>query len=179
MSLYDDALAVLRAWAAPSPAQEALRARYVRHLEAHPDGAYRSCTPDHLTASCLVLSDDGSQTLLTLHRKADRWFQFGGHIEAGDETLWAAAARECREESGIASLVPLPTPVQLSEHAVPFCGSRGDVHHLDVRFLAIAPRGASPQVSDESLDVRWWPADALPDPDPDLVELVKLAGATR
>lgn len=175
MSLRDDALAVLRAWAAPTPEQERLRARYAAHLEAHPDGVYRDCVPDHLTASCLVLSGDGSRVLLTLHRKAGRWFQFGGHMEAGDTTLWAAAARECREESGLTGLEPLPTPVQLSEHAVPFCGPRGDVHHLDVRFLAVAPDDATPQVSDESLDVRWWPADALPDPDADLVELVARA----
>ncbi len=49
------------------------------------------------------------------------------------------------------------------------------MHHLDVRFLAVAPDGAEHTVSDESLDVRWWPADALPDPEPDLVEAVALA----
>ena len=68
-------------------------------------------------------------------------------------------------------------PVQLSEHAVPFCGPAGDVHHLDVRFVAVAPDGAAHAVSEESLDVRWWPVDALPDPEPDLVELVALARA--
>ncbi|MBO0842421.1 MAG: NUDIX hydrolase, partial [Nocardioides sp.] len=61
MSLHDDALATLRAWDAPTPAQAALQSRYVDHLEAHPDGVYRSCVPDHLTASCLVLSADGSR----------------------------------------------------------------------------------------------------------------------
>jgi hypothetical protein len=68
-------------------------------------------------------------------------------------------------------------PVQLSEHAVPFCDPRGGVHHLDVRFLAVAPADAEHTVSEESLDVRWWPADALPDPQPDMVELVALARA--
>ena len=70
-----------------------------------------------------------------------------------------------------------PVPVQLSEHAVPFCDPRGGVHHLDVRFVAVAPADADHAVSDESLDVRWWPADALPDPEPDMVELVALARA--
>jgi hypothetical protein len=68
-------------------------------------------------------------------------------------------------------------PVQLSEHAVPFCDPRGGVHHLDVRFVAVAPAGAGHAVSDESLDVRWWPADALPDPQPDMLGLVALARA--
>ena len=69
--------------------------------------------------------------------------------------------------------------MQLSEHAVPFCDPRGGVHHLDVRFVAVAADSAAHAVSDESLDVRWWPADDLPDPQPDMVELVGLARATR
>ncbi|MEP9383816.1 NUDIX hydrolase [Nocardioides cheoyonin] len=177
MTLHADALATLRAWAPPSVAQAQLRERYVAHLARHDDGVFRSCTPDHLTASCLVMSADGAEVLLTLHAKAARWFQFGGHLETGDDSLLGAATREATEESGVAGLVLQPVPVQLSEHAVPFCGPTGDVHHLDVRFLAVAPPDAAHSVSEESLDVRWWPADALPDPEPELVELVALARA--
>jgi hypothetical protein len=49
------------------------------------------------------------------------------------------------------------------------------VHHLDVRFAAVADEAAEHAVSGESLEVRWWPVDALPEPEPDLVELVRLA----
>jgi 8-oxo-dGTP pyrophosphatase MutT (NUDIX family) len=175
VSAYADALAVLTGWRPPDPAQEALRERYVAHLGSHPDGLLRSCTPDHLTASTLVVSADGEQVLLTLHAKARRWFQFGGHIEPADATLQAAARREAAEESGLSDLAVDPVPVQLSEHAVAFCGPHGDVHHLDVRFVAIVPPGVVPAVSAESLDVAWWPADALPDPEPELVDLVRLA----
>jgi 8-oxo-dGTP pyrophosphatase MutT (NUDIX family) len=172
-SLHADALAVLQAWTPPSAEQAALRDRYVAHLESAPDGLRRTCYPDHLTASTLVLSADGERVLLTLHAKAQRWFQLGGHSEPGDDTLAGAAEREAVEESGLAGLRVEPTPVQLSEHAVPFCDTRGGVHHLDVRFLAVADDGAEPVVSDESLDVRWWPVDALPDDD--LADLVALA----
>lgn len=175
MSLHADALAILENWRAPDAAQEALRRRYAAHLAARPDGLTRACYPDHLTASTLVISADGERVLLTLHAKAGQWFQFGGHCEGGDETLAGAALREAVEESGLAGLVLDTEPVQLSEHAVPFCDPRGGVHHLDVRFLALAPDGAVHTVSDESLDVRWWPAGALPDPQPDMVELVRLA----
>ncbi len=85
--LHDDALTALRGWGAPSPEQEDLRARYVAHLERHPDGTDRSCFPDHLTAGTLMLSADGDAVLLNLHGKARRWFAFGGHIEPGDQTL--------------------------------------------------------------------------------------------
>jgi 8-oxo-dGTP pyrophosphatase MutT (NUDIX family) len=178
-ALHDDALALLRSWRAPSPAQEQLRAAYVRHLEAHPDGVYRSCRPDHLTASTLVVSADGAEVLLTLHAKARAWFQMGGHCEDGDPALAAAAFREATEESGVAGLQLDPQPVQLSVHEVPFCrGGAGDgpvTRHLDVRFVAVAPEGAEHAVSDESLDVRWFPADALPTEADEMVELVALA----
>lgn len=175
MSLHADALGVLTSWNAPDGEQEALRRRYVDHLRAHPDGLLRSCTPDHLTASTLVISPDGARVLLTLHAKARRWFQFGGHLENGDATLHGAALREATEESGLSALSLDPVPVQLSEHEVPFCGDSGAVHHLDVRFVAIVRPDVVHRASEESLDVAWWPADDLPDPEPALVDLVGLA----
>jgi 8-oxo-dGTP pyrophosphatase MutT (NUDIX family) len=177
VTAHTGALAALRDWSPPTPEQAALRERYVSHLVRHPDGLTRECRPDHLTASTLVLSADGRSVLLTLHAKARRWFQLGGHIEPGDASLAEAALREAGEESGLATLALDPVPVQLSEHAVPFCGSHGDVHHLDVRFLAVAAVDAVPEASEESLAVRWWPAEELPDPEPELVELVTLARA--
>ena len=38
-----------------------------------------------------------------------------------------------------------------------------DASDLDVRYAATAPAGAEPHSSAESLDVRWWPVDGLPD----------------
>ena len=173
--LHADAVERLRAWVAPSPEQERLRLAYLDHLERHPDALRRECFPDHLTASTLVLSADRSQVLLTLHAKAGAWFQLGGHGEEADPTLPAAARREAVEESGLEELRLDPVPVQLNTHDVPFCDPRGLVHHLDVRFVAVAPPGARPVVSEESRDVAWWPADALPSEEPELWALVELA----
>lgn len=173
--LHDDALALLRAWTPPDAAQDQVRRRYVAHLEAHPDGLSRTCFPDHLTASALILSADGEHVLLTLHAKAGAWFQMGGHCEDTDATLAGAAVREAVEESGVPDLVLDPQPVQLNAHAVPFCSARGVVHHLDVRFLAVAPQDAAHAVSEESLDVRWWRWDDLPTQDEDMHHLVQLA----
>jgi 8-oxo-dGTP pyrophosphatase MutT (NUDIX family) len=169
VTLHASALGVLRAWDAPDAGQETLRRRYLAHLEAEPAAAYRHCRPAHLTAGALVVSSDHAQVLLTLHAKAGRWFQLGGHCEPGDESLAAAALREATEESGVEGLLLDADPVHLDEHPVTFCGEPGLVHHLDVRFVAIAPDGAVPVVSAESTDVRWWPVDALPEPDTGLV----------
>ncbi len=77
--------------------------------------------------------------------------------EPEDATLADAALREAREESGIAQgLTLLPGgPVRLDRHHTP-CA-----RHLDVQYAAVAPAGAVPTVSDESLDVRWFPYDEV------------------
>lgn len=174
MSPRDRALAVLRDWPAPGADQSALRDDFVAFLEARSDALLRSCRSTHLTAGTLVLSDDGESVLLNLHRKARRWFHFGGHIEPG-ETLAAAALREATEESGIVDLVLSGEPVHLSSHAVPFCQPDRTVTHLDVRYVARVAAGATHVVSEESLDVRWFPVGDLPTEEPDMIELVRLA----
>jgi len=174
-SLWTDAVAVLEGWQAPDAGQERLRRHYLEHLAAHADGVAKPGPPAHLTASCVVLDATGRRTLLTLHRRANAWFQLGGHLEPGDASLWAAARREAREESGLDALEPLPQPVQLDRHVL--VGSFGSCReHLDVRYAAVAPPGAGPRVSAESLDVRWWPVDALPEGTrAELAPLVSLA----
>ncbi len=177
MSLHADALAVLTDWTAPTPEQEALRVRYVDHLTRRADGMLRACFPDHLTAGVLVLDDTLDRVLLNLHGKARRWFAFGGHCEDEDPTLAGAAQREAREESGIDDLRFDPVPAHLDAHAVRFCDPRGTVHHLDVRYVARAPAGAEPAPSEESLEVRWWPIDGLPDLEAEMHELIAIARA--
>lgn len=173
--LHADALATLRDWAAPSDAEEALRTRMVRHLESTPDGMWRSSYPHHLTAGTIVLDAGGSRVLLNLHRKAQRWFHFGGHAEQGDPTLASVALREAHEESGIARLDFHPVPLQLDAHLVPFCDPRGEVTHLDVRYAAVAADDAEEAVSEESLALRWWPLDDLPELEPQMHELIARA----
>ncbi len=174
MTLHGDAVDVLTHWQAPTDELERLRAAYVAHLEEHPDGVYRSCLPAHLTAGALVFSHDRRHVLLNLHRKAKKWFHFGGHLERGDPTLAAAALREATEESGLGGLLVDPDPVHLSRHAVSFCAPPGSVDHLDVRFLALLGTDTAPAASSESLQVRWWPVEELPTDEPDMVEMIEL-----
>jgi 8-oxo-dGTP pyrophosphatase MutT (NUDIX family) len=162
VTLHDAAVAALTAWRAPTPAQDALRRDYLAHLASHADGVFRSGPPAHLTASAFVLDETAEHVLLTLHRKGGFWVQFGGHCESQDDSLAAAALREAREESGVAAVRLLgDQPVDLDRHALPPQFGRCR-EHLDVAFVATAPRRCEPAVSDESHDVAWWPVDALP-----------------
>ncbi|MEU0138026.1 NUDIX hydrolase [Streptomyces sp. NPDC006296] len=158
MSLYDDAVSVLTAHDGGGPQQEGLRRDYLEHLAAHRDGMWKACGAGHLTASALVIDPERGRVLLTLHRKLRMWLQMGGHCEPGDTTLAAAALREATEESGIAGLALLPGgPVRLDRHPIPAPCHR----HLDVQYAATATAGAVEQISEESLDLRWFPYDEV------------------
>jgi ADP-ribose pyrophosphatase YjhB (NUDIX family) len=184
MSLHADARAVLAAWLAPDEAQEALRCAFIELLDAQPDGMFRHCQPEHVTGSALIVrgyEDGDGEVLLVRHAKAGKWLQTGGHCEPADVTLAQAALREAREESGIDSLTVDPVPLQLSRHAVPFCGPppRGG-HHLDVQFLVHAPADAEIDPGADEDEARWFPLDAAAVPEPtdqdvrDLIAAAKL-----
>ena len=137
----------------------------------HPDSLRRSHGPAHVTASAVVLAPTRSAVLLVLHKKVGLWLQPGGHVDDDDPSLAAAALREATEETGVAGLVVDPGPLLLDRHPAP-CGVE---HHLDVQFLVRASNRATPICSEESLDVRWWPVDALPQQRIDLAPLVAAA----
>jgi ADP-ribose pyrophosphatase YjhB (NUDIX family) len=152
VSLYDDAVLVLKSY----EDQGELRQVYLEHLEAHPDGMWKSCGDGHITASAMVIDPERGRVLLTLHKKLGIWLQMGGHCEPDDVTLADAARREATEESGIEGLVLLPGgPVRLDRHPTPCAW------HLDVQYAALAPAGAVETISDESLDLRWYPYDEV------------------
>ena len=135
MSLYDDAVLVLKSY----EDQEELRQAYLDHLAAHPDGMWKACTAGHITASALVIDPEHGRVLLTLHKKLRMWLQMGGHCEPEDATLEDAALREATEESGIAGLDLLPGgPVRLDRHPIPppcHC-------HFDVQYAVRGPAGS-------------------------------------
>ncbi|GAA3375291.1 NUDIX hydrolase [Streptomyces sannanensis] len=172
MSLHEDAVLVLKNY----EQQPELRRTYLEHLAAHPDGMWKACEAGHITASALVIDPSHGRVLLTLHRKLRMWLQMGGHCEPGDSSLAEAALREAREESGIASgLTLLPGgPVRLDRHPIPSpCN-----WHLDVQYAAVAPPGAAEVISDESIDLRWFRYDEVPDvADESVVRLLENARA--
>ena len=138
------ALALLQAQAREEPATLPLR--------SNPRG--------HLTASALLLDGSGERVLLVQHRALGRWLQPGGHLEAGDACLWAAACREAREETGVQALTPLLDRVlDIDSHAIPARPAKGEAAHTHHDFLfaarVSAVQGLYAQV-DEVEAVRWF-----------------------
>ncbi|RAV07430.1 NUDIX hydrolase [Mycolicibacterium sp. GF69] len=176
MSLHASAVELLTRWRAPDPAQDTLRHAVLAFLAARPDGCLRECVPGHITGSALVVDHTGTRALLTLHPRFGRWLQLGGHCEPTDSSVVAAALREATEESGIEGLAIDPSLAALHVHPVT-CSLGVPTRHLDMQFIVRAPADAEIVVSDESLDLRWWPLDALPE-DCDF-GLTQLAEAAR
>jgi 8-oxo-dGTP pyrophosphatase MutT (NUDIX family) len=162
MTLRESTLEVLTAWQAPDPAQDTLRHAVLAFVLGHDDACRRVCVPGHVTASALVLDHTGTHALLTLHPRFGRWLQLGGHCEEGDPDILSAALREASEESGIAGLRMDPDMAALHVHPVT-CSLGVPTRHLDMQFIGHAPADAEIACSDESLDLRWWPLDALPE----------------
>ena len=174
MSLHADTVALLGNWQPDVPRQEPLRQAFLAFLAARADACERACAAGHITASAVVLDASGENVLLTLHPRAGRWLQLGGHCEPEDTGLVAAALREATEESGIEGLRIEPRPVHLDVHPIT-CSLGVPTRHFDVQFAVRAPAGARPVRSSESDDLRWWPVRALPDGCDDLTEMITAA----
>ncbi|MDH6705137.1 8-oxo-dGTP pyrophosphatase MutT (NUDIX family) [Kitasatospora sp. MAA19] len=168
-ALHADAVRALTGWRPAEEEQERLRRDYLAHLAEQPEGLYRSCLPAHITASAAVVDPAAGRVLLTLHPKVGMWLQMGGHCEPDDRDLASAALREAVEESGIPDLVLLevdgaPVPAKLDRHLVRCTGKdKPENTHLDIQYIAVAPPGAQALISEESLDLRWFDYDRLPE----------------
>jgi len=148
----------LARYAAEGPGETASLERLRRFVSAPADPFARGNPEGHVTGSAVVARPDGSAFLLVLHRKLSRWLQPGGHTEESDPTIFDAALREAREETGIARFeAPLgPAILDVDVHPIPARGRDAAHHHFDVRFLLTSRSEADPDASDDpTRPIRW------------------------
>ncbi len=147
------------------------RERILEFVRRHPDPFDRRIEQGHLTGSAIVVSASGERVLLLHHRKLERWLQPGGHADPGETTGEAVALREAFEEAGLGGLVlhpAAPRPFDVDVHDIPAREGEPAHEHLDLRYLVVAPPGAtlSPQL-EELHALRWvgWDEAKLLGPD--------------
>jgi len=106
--------------------------------------------------SVAIFARNGGEVLLVRPRRLGTWLPVGGEIEAG-ETPLEAAARELREETGLAGRFPPGlgvegTPPGLIGYEEHLAGSKG--LHMNFAFVADVPhRTIAP--CDEWSEARW------------------------
>ncbi|MFK4123553.1 NUDIX domain-containing protein [Streptomyces longwoodensis] len=101
------------------------------------------------------------------------WALPGGHVDAGETSL-TAAARELAEETGIS--VPLPDLRQVGAFDAPGRDPRG--RYVSVAYTATLPAPVAPTAGDDATAARWWPLDALPPLAFDHADILTAATAT-
>ena len=148
----------------PEDARDADVLRRLRAFLTRPEAFVRANPIGHVTASAIVLAADCESILLVRHAKLGGWLQPGGHIEAEDESTFAAAVREVREETGLAQLkTPIGAAIlDLDIHEIPAIGEEPPHLHFDVKHLLIAPIGARPVPA-----TSWFACDEIPSLDRD------------
>lgn len=153
-------LAILEVYLERFP-EDRVRADHIRQfVRTHSKCFERSCTEGHITSSAWITSRDYRQVLLTHHRKLETWLQLGGHAD-GDPDPARVARREAEEESGLSSLEPFPSgvdllPFDVDVHLIPpYRGEPAHLHH-DLRYLFTADSGEPLRISAESKELRWF-----------------------
>ncbi len=150
----------LEAFIPATPEEAQFRRQMLEFVFSEPRFHDRTLETGHVTGSAWIVDPGMQRALLVHHRKLDRWLQPGGHIEA-DATVLDTALREAREESGLADLVAVNGAIfDLDIHPIPARGGEPAHLHYDVRFLLQA-EAATPRVSEESHDVRWFTVEEI------------------
>ncbi|MBB4121138.1 NUDIX hydrolase [Martelella radicis] len=136
--------------------------QYCHFIEGENDFTSRNTYPVHVTASLFALSHDLARTAFIHHRASGKWFQPGGHVDAG-ETAQQAATRECLEETGlIAALAGDARPVSIDLHRIPENPRKGEPehYHLDIRFASRVSGALNPDLL-EVHDAKWFAIEEL------------------
>ncbi|MFT0848910.1 NUDIX domain-containing protein [Actinomycetaceae bacterium L2_0104] len=170
----DSALAEIGSWdlqdesESSSGSRAAAASAWATFLRQQGEAAlFKGIGSEHITSSAFVFSPDFSRILLTYHRRLHRWVQLGGHVDREDASLVAAGTREALEESGLADIELLDsTPLDFDRHELH--GNFTCHAHWDIGFAFVADPDVHLLVSEESLDVAWWPVGGLPN-DPDVI----------
>ncbi len=148
-------LTLLERYQQRCPGEIARVERFMAFVYSYPDCFERSLAVGHVTGSAWIVNQTGTHTLLTHHKKLNKWLQPGGHADGNPDVL-QAAIREAREETGIDTLYVLSEEIfDVDIHLIPVRGKEADHYHYDVRFVLQTSDSEQYRVSDESHDLAW------------------------
>jgi ADP-ribose pyrophosphatase YjhB (NUDIX family) len=143
---------LLSSYVASTAREEADRCAMLRLAQELQEPLSRDEPSAHFTASALVIDVACERVCLVAHAKLGRLLQPGGHVEATDLSLEAAALREAREETALelAFHPTAPRPFDLDVHEIPARDDEPRHWHLDVRYLLVGS-------GDPCDGAQWYP----------------------
>ena len=154
--------ALLMDYTAVDAAEQDYRSRMLALTRSGADPFARSSfSPGHFTASAFILSPRADALLMILHGKLKRWLQPGGHVDADDPDLIAAARREVHEEAGVRNLSLARAGIfDVDIHSIPALGGDPAHEHFDIRFVFRA-RGKQLRSGSDAEGARWIPIESV------------------
>lgn len=145
----------LKLYEIDNPKERETRKRFEDFILSNPNCFDRSLKFGHITGSAWLINKAMNKSLLTHHKKLNKWLQLGGHSDGDPDTL-RVAIREAEEESGIVGIVPLSNHIfDLDIHLIPARKDEPEHFHYDVRFLLQTTGVEDYKLSDESNDLAW------------------------
>ena len=140
----------------PSTTEETqFKQQMTEFVEQNFDCFERTLLIGHVTGSAWIVDKSRQFTLLTHHRKLDKWFQTGGHCD-GDSDVLNVALKEAREETGLVDIQVINSAIfDLDIHEIPERKGVPKHLHYDVRFLLEGNMDQPLIVSSESSDLAW------------------------
>lgn len=133
-----------------------------KYIFENPNLLNKNCESGHFTGSALVVDLENKKFLLHLHKKLDKWLQFGGHADY-ETDLSEVAMREAAEETGLKDLrfidgrnEPIPTDIDI--HIIPERKGQPEHPHLDFRYILVTntPDSLETDSEDESNEYKWF-----------------------
>ena len=162
LSVLAEMISHIEAHRAFDHAEASAKAQTLAFIRAYPDCLRRSCLQGHLTASAWILSSDLQAAILLHHKKLDRWFQPGGHVD-GNPNLLESALREAAEETGLqVSDFALASRAifDIDAHTIPARPAEPKHTHFDIRYALTVDYQKLPGNA-ESHDVRFVNLDQV------------------
>jgi 8-oxo-dGTP pyrophosphatase MutT (NUDIX family) len=148
-------LKLLVIYAEKNPSEKACANQIIEFIRQYDTCFNRELSVGHLTGSAWIVNRAGTHTLLTHHKKLNKWLQPGGHAD-GDSDILQVARREANEESGLKGLeIENGEIFDIDIHQIPARANEAQHLHFDIRFVFRAQESDKYSVSDESHDLAW------------------------
>jgi 8-oxo-dGTP pyrophosphatase MutT (NUDIX family) len=137
--------------------------RLQEFVSCHSDCFSRELSVGHITGSAWVIDESGTRTLLTHHRKLNKWLQPGGHAD-GVSDVADVAMKEAEEETGLENLRLVARAIfDIDIHSIPQRKNEPQHFHYDCRFLIQCGSNDQYAISSESNDLAWVKMSELSD----------------